>query len=150
VTDMFTIVVASLLGMAILLYLVSRILRRNPSINTEEFNSVIKSEFARAKRLNRSVAMIEVEFEAKRKIDLINLLTIDRLLIRDYDHVSLISPDKYLILWPDNQTNIEASVVKNHIVSRLSGVRGIKHIGVAIFPNQGEDFDQLIKIAEAK
>ena len=147
--SLFSIVVASLLAMAILLYVVSRILHRTPAINKEEFMSVVRSEFARAKRLSRSVALIEVEFEPKRKTDLVNMLTIERLLIRDYDHVSLIATDKYLIIWPDNQTSIDAKVVKNHIVSRLSGIRGIKHIGCAIYPNQGEEYEQLLKLAES-
>ncbi len=146
--DAFSIVVSALLAMAVLLFAVSRILRHNPSVKNEEFRALIQTEFSRAKRLGKIVAIIEIELENAGNTDLVSQLTVDRALIRDYDHLMLVSPNKYVLLWPDNAPEIEPNVIRDRVRSRLAGLKGIKHLGVAIFPNHGEKFEQLFALAE--
>ena len=136
------------MAMAIILYIVYRVLRRNPATKSDEFHAIVDSEFGRAKRLGKQVALIEIEFESHSDVDLVGQLTIDRLLIRDYDHISLYDPKKYLLLWPDCDCSLQAKSILELVKWRLTGIRGLRRFGVALYPVNGDDFEALIKVAD--
>ena len=73
-TDLLTIIIIALLGMSLLLTVVWRILRRNPKQEQEPAESMLRSEFSRAQRAGKEVAVIDVKLAPGMKADLLSIL----------------------------------------------------------------------------
>ena len=146
--NLVNIAVITLLGMAVLLLVISRILRGDKSSPTDDFESSVKSELFRARRLGKQVAFITIEMDPSASVDLITKLTNNSNLIRDYDHVSEIEPGRFVIVWPDVNPANDNQTIRERIRNRLSVISGVRKLKVALFPKNGEGITELLSYQE--
>ncbi|MDK9699192.1 MAG: hypothetical protein OEM52_03440 [bacterium] len=138
------IAVITLLGMAVLLLVVSRILRGDRATPKDDFDGTVKSELLRARRLGKQVAFITIEMDTGQNGDLIAKLTNQPNLVRDYDHVNEIEPGRYVIVWPDINPVSDNQTILERARNRFIGISGVRKLKVAMFPRNGEGIPELL------
>lgn len=147
--NVILIVVFVLIGLALLIFILWLVMRKSIASDLSEAARFTEVEISRAKRFGKRIAFIFVEMNKKTNDDFMQIINSDPTIIREYDVVISIGRLKYLLIWSDAAFEFNHAVIIQVVKKRLSGIRGIKELKFAFYPEDGSTFSELLKNAKA-
>ncbi|MCX7835077.1 MAG: hypothetical protein N2450_03280 [bacterium] len=134
-----------LVGLAVLIFILWLVIRKNTSSNHIDAARFTEVEIARAKRFGKRVAFIFVEMDKKSNNDFMMTLNTNPSIIREYDVVTSIGNNRYLLIWSDAALEFQPEIIIQQVKKRFAGIDGIKEITCAFYPEDGSSFNELQK-----